>query len=469
MTPTLIIVLALIAFLILIALEMRIGLALITSGALATFLLEGGEYTLNTLGSTPYTQTAKYALVIIPMYVLLGSLVGHAGIARLIYSAVARYLRWLPGGLAATAVGATAIFSGISGSSAADVAAFGKVTANEMSRHGHAKEYSAAVVAAAGTFAVLIPPNITIVLYAIIAEQSVGAMVIAALVPGALSALLLMAFVILQGFRQRNRIRSETKVAALSRVAPMAQVEEPHSNGSQTSDPEDSPIAADSTRAAEAVGLLYAFVLFTVVIVGLYAGVFTAVESGAMGAFTALVIAVIARRNSDLTLVELLRNSLREALGVTAMIFLLVIGAAILSNALTLSGIPRDLAEWAGGLSTSPYLIVAAMLVILVILGSILDGLSIMLLTVPIMAPIVEGLGFSGVWFGILVIKAIEIGLITPPVGLNAFIVSSVTGARIEGVFRYLIPFVVLDIAVMFLLFGYEDLILWLPRYAGLE
>lgn len=481
MGPELVVALAIISFLVLIALEVPIALSIGAAGLLATALLADVSTAASTLGAAPYASSAKYALVVIPMYVLLGSLISHAGLGTRIFGAVNRMVHRLPGGLAATTVVATSVFSGISGSSAADVATFGRISVREMTRNGYTREYSAAVVAAAGAFAALIPPSVTIILYAILAEVSVSAMIMAGVVPGVLSATVLAIYVVLRGVRQRRTLtgsspddeatstqsptESSGGVAVLTRSALATAAR------TQPRQPllvKDVPAEERLTQSGDLASLGYAAILFAIVIGGLYGGVFTATEAGAIGAFAALVIAVIARRSEEVSLTRLLWRSITEASQVTSMIFLLLIGGAIFSFALALSGVPTEISEWVGGLSLHPSVVVAIMLISLVPLGAFLDGLSILLLTVPVLAPIALELGFEGVWFGILVLKLIEVGLITPPVGVNAFIISSISGVPAERVFRALVPFVVLDLSVSVVLFAFPDLVLFLPRAAGL-
>lgn len=472
MTPEIIVLIAVAVFIVLILLEVPVGISIGLSGLLGIILLNGAPIAGRVLATTPYTATAKYALVVIPMYILLGTLIANAGIGANIYRAVNRLVRRLPGGLAASAVIATALFSGISGSSAADVATFGRISVNEMTRHGYSKEYAAAVVAAAGTFAALIPPSVTLVIYAIIAEENVGAMIIAGVIPGVISAVLLVGFVVIRavvGGSQVGGTRGAEVAAAITDKIEQAKGNAPLTTGIGVGTGSVSSVLTRGQRnRADVMAILYAVVIFGVVVGGLYGGVFTATESGAVGAFAALVIALIARRSREVTLRELFMRSLRETASVTAMIFLLLVGGALFAFLVASSRIPADLTAWASGLPVPPILIVVLFLIVLLVLGMFLDGLSTMLLTVPLMAPVVVGLGFEGIWFGVLVLKAIEIGLITPPVGINAFIISGISRVPVWAVFKRLVPFVLLDVAVTALFVIFPDIILWLPRAAGL-
>jgi tripartite ATP-independent transporter DctM subunit len=402
----------------------------------------------NTLDAVPYTTTARYALLVVPMFVLLGALISNAGIGNQIFSAANRLVRRLPGGLAATTVVATAIFSGISGSTAADIAAFGRLSIIEMKKHGYGASYAAAVVAAAGTFAVLIPPSIVPVLYGIIAGESVGALLLAGIVPGVISCAALVLWVVGRGILRPGSYIPQTAPKIV--------------------DAEGKPQRA-SRMPREFVGLLYAAILFVIVMGGLYAGVFTATEAGAVGAFAALVIAIIASRSQSKSLLSLIRDSIRETAEVTGMIFLLLIGGAIFAYFIVVSQLPAMVTEWALDLPIPPKALVGIFLLLLIPMGMFLDGLSILLITAPVAAPLVVALGFDGVWFGILMVKLIEIGLITPPVGLSVFIACGlVDGLKVEEVFRRVLPFVVLDLAVTSIFFFFPGIVTWLPHVAGL-
>lgn len=458
--------------------QVPIGLAMLGSGALGITLISGGDIAATVLAAATFNASAKYALVVVPMYVLMGCLIANSSVGAQLYrivNAVVARLR-LPGGLPATAVLSTAFFSGISGSSAADVAAFGRISVLEMTRHGYQKAYAAAVVAAAGTFAVLIPPSIAIVVYAIVAQESVGAMILAGVVPGAISALLLAMFVMVRA-RLASRASSGTVAAPTSIPVPAgAPATTEYVGVSETSVdvdlegfvPGEAVIDSTKARLGDLMGVFYGLMIFLVVVGGLYGGFFTATEAGAVGALVAIVITILSARTNPRPLGSTLWSSLREAVGMTSMIFLLLIGASVFTYLVAVSGVSQSAVEWVSGLDVSPKVVVLLVLLTLLLLGTFIDGLSIMLLVIPIAAPIVTDLGVNGIWFGILCLKAVEIGLITPPVGLNVFIISGMTKQRAEKVFVQIVPFLVLDLAVTAVFFVFPDIVLWLPRAAGL-
>ena len=468
MSTELIAFIALASLLVLILVEVPVGIAITFAGTIGVVLLYGYAQAGTVLGATAYTSTAKYALLVVPMYVLLGCVVANAGIGAGIYRVTNKVVGRFPGGLAATAVAATSVFSGISGSSAADVATFGRVSVTEMARHGYSKAEAAAVVAAAGAFAVLIPPSIVLIIYGIIAQVSIGALLLAAIIPGVLSALALMTFVIVRAFvRQRLGWVPEGETAAASTMSSATEV----ASGVLVAGEEIFEVEADGRgpRAwlQDGLAVMYAAIIFLIVIGGLYSGIFTATEAGAVGALAALIIALVARGSRSTSVARLLTTSMRETVDVTSMIFLLLLGGSVFTFFLASSGLADDMASWALGLPVSPHLVVALFLVLLIPLGMFLDGLSILLLTVPLAAPVVMDLGFDGIWFGILMIKMIEIGLLTPPVGINVFIISGIAGIPAEKIFRQTLPFVILDLCVTAFIFSVPGVVTWLPNLAG--
>lgn len=437
------------AFLVVMASRAPIGLAMLVGGTAGIVVDSGWSVASAVLGNVGQNATAKYALVVIPMYVLMGCLIGNSGVGEQIYRTVNAGVRALrvPGGLPATAVLATAFFSGLSGSSSADIAAFGKVSVAEMERNGYGRAYSAAVVAAAGTFAVLIPPSIGLVVYAIVAEVSVGAMVMAGVVPGVLSALVLTTYVI-----GRESVASRRKIGEPAEATAGGAL----------------PTETERSIWADLPGVASGLLIFAVVVGGLYGGVFTATEAGAVGALVALLVALLARPGRSSRRWQSVAFSFREAVGATGMIFLLLIGASVLTFLIASTGLPRAVTSWTVEAGLAPHLVVALLLVMLLALGTVIDGLSMLVLVVPLAAPVVVSYGLDPIWFGVLCLKAIEIGLITPPVGLNVFVISGMTRQRPGEVFGRIWTFVVLDIALTCVLFAFPEVTLWLPRQAGL-
>jgi TRAP-type C4-dicarboxylate transport system permease large subunit len=493
-----------IIFIVLILIELHIAIAIGVAGLVGVVLLDGWSGAIGILQTLPYTKAASYALFVIPMYVLLGALISHAKIGERIYHAVGRVVGRLPGGLGAAAVLATAVFSGISGSSAADVAAFGRVSVTEMTRHGYKKDYAAAIVAAAGAFAALIPPSITMVLYAVIANTNVEGMIVGGIVPGIASAIILAGFLVLTNLRRarRNEKLALAGVAAgelpgnvglavndaISRERVKVYSARASSAGMVPGDFGKGAVATVMTAGSayvaepqpsfgyklrryfieESPALFIALIIFLIVAGGIYSGLVTATEAGALGAFVSLIIALLTTRRGKLFF-RVVWNSALETARNTAMIFLITLGGGIFSYSLVLGGTPASIAQWITDLPLPPKVVVGLMILILLPLGAFLDGLSMMLITVPLMAPVALQLGFSPIWFGILVLKMIEIGLITPPVGINIFVISGIVKEPSENIFRKVVPFIALDLAFTVVLFLFPEIILWLPNLAGIS
>lgn len=479
MNPDLVLLLAFVIFTGLALLEVPIGISLLVAGSLGIVMLDGVDLAEAVLGAVPYTATSSYAMFAIPAFILLGAVISNAGLSAHIFYAVNRLTKWLPNGVAVTAVMATTIMSGISGSSAADVATMGRICVSEMQKVGYSKAHAAAVVAAAGAFAALIPPAIGLVVYAIVSGESVGAMLLAGIVPGILSAVALMAFLIYQGWRKpSNETVMESPMGAhLDGAVAAAVGTVVHTGGgsgtgfgdvapARVSD-EQAAVSKDS-RAGRIIGIAIALILFVIVIGGIYAGLMTATEAAAVGAMAAILLVGVGRPARDRAIWPVLKDSFEETVHTSAMIFLLLIGGSTVTYLVVASNMPVRLSEAILAMPVPPLLIVALFLIALIPLGMFLDGLSIMLLTIPIVAPVVDTLGYDGIWFGILFMKMMEIGLITPPVGLNCFVVAGIVGdLRVEDVFRRILPFVLLDLGVTAFLFLTPGVVTWLPNLAA--
>lgn len=480
---------AFVAFFVMIAIQVRIALALGIAGFTGIVIMSGFDVGMSVLGTLPYSGSSKYTLFVIPMFIMLGSLVAHTGIGTAIFTAVNKIVGKVNGGLAASTAVAIGMFSGISGTSAADIATFGRLSVTEMKQAGYHPAYAAAVTVAAGTFAVLIPPSVILLIFAVVAEQSAGKMLLAGLIPGVLSCFALVVFVIVRAYigkgigtgGSRKFTDSESTVASdLVQVgvtaggssagsATMLMEASPTSTISKTRIPQGEIALEDGLqlkpgRFAGFSGIIYAGLIFAVVMGGMYSGLLTASEAGAWGAVAALVIVIFtSARPKGVTRRTVLSVALRETANSTSMIFLLLICGSVFGFFAASAGLPQLVADWTGQLNVPPQVLILLFLAILIPLGMFMDGLSILLLAGPVMLPIVDEMGFSLIWFGILMLKMIEIGLITPPVGLNVFIISGITKLKSEGIYKKAFPFILLDIALTLVLFLFPDLVMWLP------
>lgn len=432
--------------LLLLALEVPVAWSLAASGAVGILVVKNQGSAIGALESLPFQISADFLLTIIPMYILMGMFAKYAGVGEDVYGLANRVLRKLPGGLGISTVWACMGFSAVSGSSSADVATIGKTTISEMRKHGYNPAFAAALVAAAGTFAVLIPPSVAPVIYGSMTGDSIGDLLLAGIIPGLLSGVVATVFILWQ-------VRKFPKLVKY-KPAPGEVIED------------DTPfLTGERTGLA---GLFKLIVIFMVVIGAIYTGLLTSTESAAVGAIVAFVILVATHRRDRSKLVSATKEALGESAGITAALFAILFGASVFSYFFVTAGIPSELSRWLVGLDVQPWMVVALILLFGMVLGMFLDGLSIMLILVPLTYPVVTELGFDGVWYGILIIKVIEIGLITPPVGINAFLVASVTkGVKTESVFWQLAPFVLLDIAITAALFAFPDIVLWLPSMSA--
>lgn len=417
------------AVLALIALGVPVAVAMAAVGALGFWWINGWLGLGFVLGAAPYEAIFPYSLSVVPLFVMMGVFAARAGLSKSLFDAVNGFVGHLRGGLAIATVGACALFGAICGSSLATVATMGRVALPEMRRHGYADSLSAASVAAGGTLGVLIPPSILLVIFGLLTETSIGALFIGALVPGVVATVLYALGVVAQ-----TRLRPD--------LAP----------------------AGERHGWAERLGLLRRVggiaALFVLVIGGIYAGFFSPTEAAAVGAAGAFIIALLAGRMTLAVIGEVVA----ETAAMTGMIFLILIGASLFNYFLETTNLPVAMVGLIESADLGPFAVLVLILVGYVILGCFLDSLSMILLTVPFLAPVAVALGYDLVWFGVLVVTVAEIGLITPPVGMNLFVVQGIDKALDQRVVvRGILPFILADLLRLALLVAFPALVLWLP------
>lgn len=429
MTPVLVGILGIILLFILFALRMQIGFAMALVGFLGFFALNSFEAAIGVLGIEPFKASASYTLSVIPLFMLMGQFANHSGMGAEVYRALYRWIGFLPGGLAMATVGACACFAAISGSSLATVATFGTIALPEMKRLNYSDSLATGCIAAGGTLGILIPPSSVLILYGILTEQGIGELFVAGMIPGILLALLFIITIYL-----------------VTKLNPSMGAPGPRFT------------AAEKVSALKSTWSL--LTLFLLVIGGLYTGWFTPTEAAGAGAFGAFVMLILKRRLSWGNLVD----SLKDSASATAMIFGILIGAFIFQYFITLSQIPDRLASWVVGIGVGRYYILSLIIGSFIVLGFFMEGLSIMVLAVPIIFPIVVQLGFDPIWFGIIITLTMEMSLITPPVGVNVFVLSGVAkDVPMNTIFKGVIPFWFAMLACIIILVVFPEIVLYLP------
>lgn len=476
MDPVAILIVVTVLLLVLLLAECPVAFALGLAGFVGIALSGRLDAGAAALGATPYSATAVYGLAVIPMYILLGMFAFHARIPEEIYAVAARLLWRVPGGLGIATVSACAGFASVSGSSVATAATMARISVQEMRDRGYRSSFAGGLVATAGGLGMIIPPSIVLVVYAFITGESVARMLVAGIVPGLVLAAAYGTYIVMRG---RALVATAPVTDSLPAPAPLgASVggtsAEGHVQETPASDrrPEDTPGSqgADAPqlprfRDLPYGGALRAAILFGVIVAGIQGGLVTVTESGGLAVVAALLMLVAVRwKEGPKAVVRRIGESLSAAAATTGMVLMVLVGASIFSFYLISSGIPAQFASWLVELDIPPILLVAMMLLIVVPLGMFLESLSIMLIVLPLTYPVVEQLGYDGVWYGILLVILVELGMVTPPVGLNVFVVAdAVRDLEVGEVFRGVLPFVLVTLGVVLLLFLFPDIVLWLP------
>lgn len=416
-------------------LGVHIGVALGLAGILGMYLAIGPDAAWAQLATIPFSTTNSFTLAVIPLFILMGSLATQAGLTTDLYRAANAWLGRLSGGLAMATTLASAAFGAASGSTVVNAAVFTKMAMPEMTKFGYDKRLSAGCIAASGTLASLIPPSILMVVYAILTEQSIGVLLIAGLIPGLLSAAMFMA-----GIYVMAKVRPD--------LLPLSKVD-----------------ISWRQRWNSLSGVWGISLLFLLVIGGIYLGFFVPTYAGAVGAFGALLIVIGKRRLSRGTTIA----TLKDAGVTTSVIFIIVIGGIIFARYLTYTGVVADISSVMLSMELNKYTYLLAFVIVYLILGMLIDPIAIMVITLPVMFPILTGAGFDPIWLGVIAIKLAEISLITPPVGLNVYVVRSASPVplRLEEAFAGVMPFVGMDVLTLLLLIFIPELTLALPALMG--
>ncbi len=430
MDPSLLSLLILVLLFVLLAAGMPIGIAMGLSAATGIGVLIDPNAALNLIGQTAYETAITYDLSVLPMFVLMGYIASGAGLSEALYRACNAWLGHRRGGLALATVGGCGAFAAICGSSLATAATMSQVALPEMRRYNYDDRLATGAIAAGGTIGILIPPSVLMVLYGLLTETSISKLFLAGILPGILTVIVFMAV-----------------ISAVTRIRP--------EYGPRA---ERASLQARLRAIREVWGVALLFIL---VIGGIYAGIFSPTEAASIGAIGALLLSVLNRTFS----LDLVRGSLIETVKTTAMIFTILIGAILFNNFLILATVPDLISDWIEGLQIGRIEVLLLILVIYIVIGSFLDSLAMVLLTIPIFFPIINALGFDPVWFGIIVVMIVELGLITPPIGMNVFVIKGIaTDIPMERIFVGVLPFVVAQIVLIGILVVFPEIALLIPE-----
>ena len=398
-------------------------------GVVGIGLTRGWDPALASTAQVVYETGFAYTLSVIPLFILMGNFVARAGLAHELFAAAEAFVGHFRGGLAHATVAACAGFGAICGSSIATAATMGKVAYPSMKKLGYSDTLSTGVIAAGGTLGIMIPPSTIMVIYGIITETNIGKLFAAGVIPGILTALLMMASIAYLTYK----------------------------------DPEHAPAGKRSTwpeRWAALRGIWGVALLVVVVLGGIYGGLFTATEGAGFGAAGAFLFALARGRLTWSILTQVLVESART----TAMLFTLLIAATIFANFVNFTSMPGDLKEWITHLGLSPVMLITAMMLVYIVLGTVMEELTMVLLTIPLFFPIVTSLGYDPVWFGVLIVMIVQIGLISPPVGMNMFVLNALLpNVGLAKIYKGCWPFVLVMALVLGLLIAFPQLSLWLP------
>lgn len=423
-----------VAALALIALRIPIGLALGLVSIVGIASMFNMNVAWGMISATPFDYVGQWELSAAPMFLLMGFICSSTDMTRGLFLALRYYLARLPGGLAITSVGACAFFAAASGSSVATASAMSRMAVPEMLDSGYDRGLATGTIAASGTLGSLIPPSVLLILYGVYAQVSVGQLFMAGFLPGILSALIYIAMIMI-------RVKLKPELAGSVAFNPS---------------PED--------RAAAMRDIWPLPTLILVVLGGIFSGVFSPTEAGALGAFAALVIASVRRKLTRAALFE----AFGQAVVSTASIFIILIGSLFFTRFLALSGVPQAFTDAILSVSSEIWWIILAVAVIYLVLGMLIDSIGLLLLTLPILVPLVNEAGINPIWFGIIVIKLLEIGLITPPIGLNVYMINGALNNRVTlpEIFRGIAWFLVMDLFTLLILILFPIITLWLPSMA---
>ena len=433
MTPTEAGIYGFIVLVALMFLKIPVGFVMALVGLLGFAFLVSWDAALNLMAQDFSAVFGSYNLTVIPLFVLMGQLAHHSGMSGRLFHAAYRFLGNLPGGLAVATIGACAGFSAICGSTSATAATMAAVALPEMKKYNYDPALATGVVAAGGSLGILIPPSTIFIVYGIMTEQSVGKLFLAGVVPGILMTILFIVTVFIWTWNRPDLAMPGARFTLREKIASLA-------------------------------GVVETLILFVAVMGGLFIGFFTPTEAAAIGAFGTLLIAVVGRHLSWKGFTQ----SLVETTRVTCMILVIVAGATVFGHFLAVTRIPFEVGTWVMGLQMPPWAIMGMIILIYLALGCLMDSLAMIMLTIPIFFPVITALGFDPIWFGVIIVLVTGMGVITPPVGINVYVVAGVArDVPLHVIFRGALRLLGAQVATAVLLILFPQIALWLPNLMG--
>ena len=432
MEPLLIGLIGIIILILLLFMGLPIGVGMGLVGFIGFAVLTGFEPALGILKTVPYTTFANNNLSVIPLFILMGSFALAAGMSENLFKAVYKWLGHFRGGVAKATVVACACFAAVSGSSLATAATLGAVALPEMKKFKYNDSLATGAIAAGGSIGILIPPSVILIIYGIITEQSIGKLFLAGFIPGVMEMFFYLITIWYITLRHPNYGPKGPRTDIKEKMAALKQTWE-------------------------------VLLLFIVVIGGIYAGIFTPTEAAGVGAFGTFFFSLVRRKLTW----KVFNTSLINTIRTTGMLFMIILGAMIFGYFLSVSQLPFNLASLASELPLNRYIILAFILIVTLALGCVMDSMAIVLLTIPVFYPLINDLGFDPIWFGILVVRVTEMGLITPPVGMNVFIIKGISGVSIGTIYRGVLPFLLADFIQVILLIIFPQIVMFIPNLMG--
>jgi len=429
MTPTEAGIYGFIVLVALMFLKIPVGFVMALVGLMGFAFLVSWDAALNLMAQDFSSIFGSYNLTVIPLFVLMGQMAHHSGMSGRLFHAAYRFLGTLPGGLAVATIGACAGFSAICGSTSATAATMAAVALPEMKKYNYDPALATGVVAAGGSLGILIPPSTIFIVYGIMTEQSVGKLFLAGVMPGILMTLLFIVTVFIWTWNRPDLAMPGARFTLREKIASLA-------------------------------GVVETLILFVAVMGGLFIGFFTPTEAAAIGAFGTLLIAVVGRHLSWKGFTQ----SLVETTRVSCMILVIVAGATVFGHFLAVTRIPFDVGNWVMGLQMPPWGVMALIILVYIVLGCLMDSLAMIMLTIPIFFPVITALGYDPIWFGVIIVLVTGMGVITPPVGINVYVVAGVArDVPLHVIFRGALRLLAAQVVTAILLILFPQIALWLP------